>query len=329
MQTIEISNELVRDNILTQELILLDGIGRSGKAMMGQIMSSFKRVEMLRLDFLDFDYIHHLYRLKKITFDAAKAMLNIAADMMLYNLMIGRSVNYRFSDLSSIYKSHNPDRYIMRSTLAEGKEVIDRIKKEKPILQEEVHDGLKMAQFFFDVFEDRLKIVYMYRDPVYIIDSWIRRNFGERIGVDPIEFHLTYKWKGKVVPVLAFGWEDDYLSISPIDRIVGMVDYNFRTNLEGYKKLPLDLKERVLIIEFDKFIMDPMPIVKKAAEFLNTEVTSGTNDILIRERCPRSPALEDRRQKKRDILNKINSAKYKEVFLDLCEKFENNYWEIE
>ena len=88
--------ELVRNNTLVEEFILVDGLGRSGKGMIGHILASMDRVEKVRLD-LGYDTVHRLYRLGKLTHDAAVSMLSIEADMGLYNNYIGREVNFRFS----------------------------------------------------------------------------------------------------------------------------------------------------------------------------------------------------------------------------------------
>jgi len=319
--------KLIRNNKLATDIVLVDGIGRTGKAMFGQIISSFQRVEKLRLD-IEFDYLPHLYRLGKINFDAAQAMLQVSADTYLYNLMIGRSVNHRYGDATSIYKDANPDRYLLRSTLLDGANIGKAVRENKPILQELTHDAMEMADFFFDVFKNNIKMIYLYRDPVPTIIEWAKRDFGGRIGEDPTELQLCYKWKQNIVPILAHGWEDDYLKLEKMERIIGMINYNFHSNMAGYQKLSDQRKKRVQIVKFDDLIIDPWPILEQTAKLLKTNTTEKTKPILRRERCPRKIDSAERKQQIKYILNKTKNKKYQQVFQKLIDKFDNNFWKV-
>lgn len=319
--------QFVRHNKLATDIVLIDGIGRTGKAMFGQIISSFNRVEKLCID-IEFDYLPHLYRLGGVNFDAAKTLLQVSADTYLYNLMIGRNVNHRYQDATSIYKDANPNRYLNRSTLPEGHDVGKRVKNQKPILQELTHDAIKMTDFFFDIFKKKLKIIYMYRDPVPTIVEWAKRDFGERIDKDPTELQLCYRWKQSSVPVLAYQWEDDYLKLKKMERIIGMINYNFHSNLAAYQKVSDQRKKLIQIVKFDDLIIDPWPVVKKAAKFLKTDTTEMTEKILLRERCPRKKDPAERKQQINYILNETKNKKYQRVFQELINKYDKNHWKI-
>jgi len=297
--------KLVRRNNLVSEFVLVDGIGRDGKAMIGHVLATMSRVEKLSID-EPFDTIRHLYMLGKISHDAAIAVMRTEADTRLYNNMISRSVNFRFTDGSGVYQSLATIKYIRRLFLKEGQPVVDRIMKERPIFQSLTHGGLMMAELFFDTFDDRLKIIYMVRDPVGIIYEWDRRGFGNRIGKDPSEFQYTYEWGEDVVPLYAYGWEDEYLSSSSIDRIIGMVDWYFRANIAGYARLNEERKKQVMFVIFEEFVTDPMPYCKKIAEFLGTTTTSRTKKVLKRERCPRILDPKDREEKRGNIEKKAS-----------------------
>ena len=120
--------------------------------------------------------------------------------------------------------------------MEEGQPVVDRIAREKPIFQNLTHGGMIVGDLYFDAFGDRLKVIYMVRDPVGIIYEWDRRDFGSRIGKDPSELQLTYEWGDDVVPIYTRGWEDEYLKSNPTDRIIAMVDWYFKENMAGYER---------------------------------------------------------------------------------------------
>lgn len=312
--------KLVRPNTLLQEFVLADGIGSSGKVMLSHIMASFKRVEKTRLDML-FDTVPRLYMLGKISHDAAVAIMQTEADMQLYHTMMSRCVNFRFTDGTGVFQNPYPWRYVRRLFMKERGPVVERIRKERPIFQNVPHDALRNAEILFDAFEERLRIAYIARDPVEIIHDWHRRGFGTRIGTDPQEFQFSYEWKGVVVPLYAYGWEDEYLSSGPIDRNIGMVGYHFRGNTEAYHKLTPERKARVMFILFDELVTDPMPTCEKIASFIGTETTLWTKIALRRENCPRVVSAEDK-QRKRQFLEQGASEEYRKMLDELVQEYE-------
>ena len=52
--------------------------------------------------------------LDKLDDDAAKAMVRMMSDHKIYQNMMGRDVNFRYSDLSSVFQNPKPLRYIRR-----------------------------------------------------------------------------------------------------------------------------------------------------------------------------------------------------------------------
>jgi len=312
--------KLVRFNTLLQEFVLADGIGRSGKAMLSHIMATFKRVEKTRIDML-FDTVPRLYMLGKISHDAAVAIMQTEADMLLYNTMISRAVNFRFTDATGVFQNPYPWRYVRRLFMKDRGSAVDRIRRERPIFQNVPHDALRNAEIFFDAFEDRLRIVYIIRDPVDIIHEWHKRDFGTRIGTDPQEFQFSYEWKGDVVPLYAYGWEDEYLSSSPTERIIIMMRYHFKGNMESYLKLTPERKAKVMFVVFDELVSNPMPICGEIAGFIGTETTSQTKRTLKRENCPRIVSPEDK-QDKRKCLEQSASESFRRILDDLVQEYE-------
>lgn len=194
--------------------------------------------------------------------------------------------------------------------MKEGDEVVERIRKEKPIFNEIPHDALRNADILFDAFDNRLRIVYIARDPIEIIHDWYVRGFGTRIGTDPLEFRLSYEWKNDFVSVYAVNWEDEYLSLGPIERNIGMISYHLKGNIDSYHNLPPERKDRVMFVLFDELVSNPMPVCVKIAKFLGTEVTPQTKKTLKREKCPRIVSSEDKLKKKR-VLEEGASEKYR------------------
>jgi len=319
--------KLVRKNILLREFVIIDGIGSSGKNMLSHIIASFKRVEKMRLDIL-FDTIPRLYMLNKISHDAAVTIMQIEADMQFYHTMMSRSVNFRFKDGTGVFQNPFPLRYFRRLFSKERGPVIKQIKKINPIFQDMTHDGLRNANILFDAFEKiQFHIIYIARDPVEIIYDWYQRGFGTRIGTDPQEFQFSYEYKENIVPLYAYGWEKEYLSLEPMDRNIGMIEQHFENNIKSYNELPLERKAKILFVFFNELVTDPMPISKKIADFIGTTITSCTKKTCKRENCPRIGITENILHKKR-FIEQHSTKKYILILEELIQKyntFKHNY----
>lgn len=313
------SVQLVRSSSLVKEFVLVDGIGRSGKGMIGHVLASMDRVEKVRLDLI-YDTVHRLYILGKIPHDAATSMLSIEADMGLYNNYIGREVNFRFSDMTGVWANTRPGTYLKRLFSDEGEPAVERIHQERPIFQSLSHDALECGDLYFDAFEDRLKFVHIIRDPVDIIYEWIRRGFGDRIGTDGREFQFSHQWGEHVVPIYAVGWEDEYLAISPTDRVIRMISTAFDKIFEGYSAMSKTRQRRVKFIIFEEFVVNPNPYCEELAGFLETRLTPRTKRRLKKEKCPRVVPENQRLDRFKGI-----QADASDEYMDLLKEHEIRY----
>ncbi|NOI60405.1 hypothetical protein [Vibrio coralliilyticus] len=310
--------ELIRKNRLANEIIFADGIGSSGKGMLSHIIASFERVEKQRNDMI-FDTIPRMYDLGKISKDAAVVLMQTEADQQLYHTMMSRAVNFRPTDSTGVTKNPFPMRYFKRLFMREGDDVVKRIHNERPIFNQAPHDALKNSQLLFDTFGDKLKIVYIVRNPVELVHDWERRGFGNRIGVDPREFQFSYEYGDDIVPLYAQGWEDEYHSISSVDRNIMMVKHHYYNNLTAYQNLEEKYQKNVLIITFDELVSNPFAVSENIADFMCTKTTRWTKKIIAREGCPREAGNKITIQ-----LNEIKAASSKNYF-DELEVMLDNY----
>lgn len=314
--------KLARNNNLIKEFVLCDGVGSSGKGMLSHIISSFKRVEIQRNDYV-FDYIPKVFALGKITEDAAISIMKTEADSFLYNNMISRGINFRPTDSSSVFTNGGKLKYFKRLSQKEGESAIKRIKKEKPIFSNAPHEALGNCKLFFDAFGNKIKFIYILRNPIEIIFDWINRGFGKRIGQDPREFQLAFIYKNKPVPIFAKNFFKEYSKLNETDRNILMIDYLHRSNLKSYLKLRPKFKKNVKIILFDDLVTKSNKVVKILEKFLNTKRTVETSKILKQENCPRklNPDLEEMNN---FILSNSENNKSKETYLKLINYYNKN-----
>jgi hypothetical protein len=316
--------ELVRHNTFSNKIVIIDGQGRSGKNLISILLSTMEKVEKMRLD-SQFDYIPRYIQLGKMTKDAGLTALKTEADEKLFYSMIGRDVNFRLKDYSGVLKQGQIWKYFKRILFTTDDEAVKEIKKNEIIFQEMTHDGLHLANIFFEAFEKRLLFIHLFRDPVGNIFEQSKRDFGTRIGTDPREFQLVYNWNGNAIPLNALGFEEEYLSANPTERLVLMVDNLFRKNIEGYLNLSEQYKKSVLFLEFEDFVTNPYENMNLIEEFIGEKFGKSSNRIMKRENCPRVIQKNERKIRIQNIKNDL-SPKYKIIFDQLINDYDKKIW---
>ena len=54
---------------------------------------------------------------------------------------------------------------------------------------------------------------------------------------------VTFQYQGNVLPYFVYGWEEEYLSLGQVDRVVLLVAHIRRCHYEAYGKLSSDGKK--------------------------------------------------------------------------------------
>lgn len=285
------SEVLVRPNRFNNPIVFSDGIGSSGKRMLGHILASFEGIEKMSHHFV-FDYAADLHWLGKMSDDGARAYLQIEADRQIYQLMLSRDQNFRPGDTTSVLSDSNPWRYIARLFSKEGDPVVKRIGKHRPWLHEAPHDGLRKAGLYFSALGDRLRIVHIVRNPIDLVADLIRRGFDWRVGVDPREFQFTLLKNRIPIPIVLKDLDRDFSRMQPSDLAALTVQESMKHNLGGLRGLGKSDRDRVRVVFFDDFCKDPGKEVMGLSKFLGVSPTARTKRAVGREHLPRS--LPDR-----------------------------------
>src|SRR3972149_8160949 len=149
--------KFIRSPHLANNIVVIDGMSRSGKSLVTPLLSTFKRSELWLINYI-YEELCSIDHRKQITPDAAETMIRLYADLDLYNLMIARGCNFRRTDVSGAFVNLLEKKYKERLRLPDGDVALNRIKKEKPILYLMVHYIFNEADLLFRALEDRLKL---------------------------------------------------------------------------------------------------------------------------------------------------------------------------
>jgi hypothetical protein len=185
-----------------------------------------------------------------------------------------------------------------------------------------MHNALWHSKIYFQAFPS-LKMVHCQRHPVDIVHRWYEKGFGSSFYSKPRNGLLTIKWRKKVIPYYAFGWEGKYAALSEMDSVIHMI-YNIQLNHKNaYNSLSKKTQKQIMVIPFEKMVTKPKPFLKNMCSFLNTEETLYTPIVLEKENIPRK--IQNKSQK--DKLNEIKRLATKDAY-DLLMVMSNNYEKI-
>tara|TARA_B110000003_G_scaffold121614_1_gene124009 strand:- start:5029 stop:6057 length:1029 start_codon:yes stop_codon:yes gene_type:complete len=276
--------KLIRNNFLADKTIFIDGLWGCGKTMISSILSSFPKVELLTY-IPEIERILELYYLNKITDDAAETMIKVFTDFKIYNLMMSRDINFRPSDLSSVFKSNQILKYLKRSMLPGDEKIPEKIFLDKPILNVATHHMLSDSLPVFKALEKRVVFFEVVRHPLYMIKQ-IYLNYENLIG-DVRSFSLYVSKDNEIVPSYAHKWKDLYLKSNSMDRAIYYLDHFIKKTEKSKIKVLKPYKDQILTIPFEKFVLGPDNFLKNIEKFLGQTINSSVKKMLQKQKVPR------------------------------------------
>lgn len=298
-----------------KNLVLVTGTHTSGKSMVSPIIASLSNVEMLRKIYY-LDQISILYNFKKISTEIAKFLGHHILDLSFYEQLIGRNLNFRFEDETSIYQSKNPNLYKKRIFSKRGEEVLKYHEKKRTHMLLDAHDGIWFYKFWKNLKIQNLKIINIHRNPIDIVNSWINSDLGLAEKQILCQIPLIYR-NNRVKPFYLYKNFKKKSLKNKTEVIIDMVDECVRGEIKTYKRIKN--KKKILRINFDNFATNTDYNIDKICNFLNLKKSKYTKKIMNKENLPRILDSLERDKKLKKIKNKVGDKKYKKL-LDL-EKF--------
>lgn len=271
-----------RKNKLCKEVVFIDGMWGTGKAILAPVLGSFEKVEKQMINHT-FEYICALNNYDKISNIDARSLIQVTADVLLFDSMISRNANFRPDDISGIFNNPYTFRSFKRLFKSGDDTITEEIISEKSMLQIMSHNILPISSLLFQTFGLGIKLVGMVRHPIYMAEHWY--NYIERIGVDKREFTLAVGNEGKI-PWFANSISE-YLSLNKMDKVIYSMEALTKMQEESLKMYNNNIKDNIVLIPFESFVLDPMPWVRKITELLRTNTTDITIKVLKKQKCPR------------------------------------------
>lgn len=309
---------------LVRSPLLIEGSSRSGKFLLGNILDGFQRVDHYQAVSI-LDHVPFLERFKLISKEAAVSFVQMAIDESAYHAQIGRNLNLKQSDKSSLHNSFEKSVYLKRMKSAGNAEAIKNLKRANYYNPFIIHEGMPNIKIFFEAYPS-VKIISIIRHPADIIHSWYLRGWGKRETTDALSFQPCITMAGKSIPWYAYRHLEGYVQLNRMDRVIRVVSSLFDMSIETFQTLAPQQQRQILFVTYEDLVVNTHDVLKQIAVFLKTKPSSIMSKILARECCPNKGANKNRSQKIKDLRKRASKKTFKSLlcFIERYEKHKEN-----
>jgi len=322
MRPDDLKIELTPRKTIMENLVFIDGLMRTGKHLAANIAASFERCEMWQnLVLAESAPIYHT--LGKITTDAAIQMIQTEIDIHFYYSLIGRRVNFRRNDASSIWNSRDPEEYLRRVESPSEHAVLGNLSETNPISLVFTHEVICHPDVVFAAYPN-VKFILTQRNPVGLVDSWIRKKWGGRIGNDPVSTMPAVGSTDSPVPWFAYDWQDAFLEMENADRIIHSIKWLKKLEDESIENLPDRQKKQVLKIYLEDFSINPERQINDMCSFLATELSAASPGMFKKLGIPTTYFTADYDRKLKAIKKKTDPTSFK-LLMEMEEEYNSDF----
>jgi hypothetical protein len=315
---------LSKPELISNEVILIDGLTRAGKFLLGKLVSNLKGIEYFQSQNIieQLPFFNYLQLGDEQNFIS---LLRLSINTYSYERFIGRNLNER-NESSSVLNSTELSEYNLRKTLPDGEPAVRRSLEQKRIPSFLVHECLPHIEFIFKALP-QAKMINIQRHPLDISYSWFRRGWGDRWGNDNLVFTPTIQYKNKACPWFTKDWLDEWVALEnrPMDRVIKSIVTLFTMEQKAYEAFPD--KNKILRLNYEGLFENPQKEIQSLSDFLDTSPFANMNQILEREGCP-NPMLKNEREICISKLKKLASPEYYQMISTAALDYES-FWNLE
>jgi hypothetical protein len=305
---------------LFEDFIIVEGITRAGKFLAAVVVSGFEGVEPVQYS-PNLESLLVLHRLGKVDLPTAKVLLEMEFDIRAFDMAMGRYLNTRPDDMSSVFRSPDHRAVLARAQEQDRDALLARFKAEKRLPLHLYHEGLPHARALFGVFP-RARVVSSLRDPAALMNSWYNRGWGKLATAET----PTVMWPFFDGPRgrrtwWSMDWEHGWADVNDMDRCALSIATLFELGREELLALPPEQRARVHLLRFEDLVTAPHRQVERLGTFLGRRTLPGMAEVLSRERLPREvPA--DLRAKDLEKVFALLSPRFRPIVERACADYD-------
>jgi hypothetical protein len=302
-----------------ENVILLDGITRTGKFLLSKIVSEFEGVEFFQ-SIPVLEQIPYIFELGGVTRDAAVSLIKSSIDYASYNQFLGRGLNHRILDRSSIYNTSDSALYLKRQfENLDNKDILRLMRSDSKYFLFVTHNVLANINIFLDAYQD-LKVVYIVRNPVDLVYSWNKKGYGKVNSKDFLTMSPDIERKEGSVPWYYNNWDNEYMGLGEIDLVIKSIKTLLMLTAKKFMSLSSIERSKVHILRYEDLLINPLSELKKIEDFFGKPINCKIKSMLLKEGLPNKSML-DKQEEKSNFIYKLTSEKYTRILRNM----ENNY----
>ena len=253
-------------NNFNNDVIIVDGLWGSGKSLISPLLACLEDFEKPVIKPI-FDQLSVLLNQKKISNEAAGALFKSNIDQLIYEIQLGREVNFRLFDDTGLLMNPNAFYNLIKLFKKDIDYNSNSFKRKGIILL--THKILMGSNLLFTECDFKIKIIEVVRHPLYVYDHWL--NYLNRFEDKKI-LELSYYSKGQRAPWFAQDWLEEYYEYNIYDKTLYSIIYTYNILFENL--LSQKNSRNVLVISFESIIFDTNNVMDKISSFASRKFTS-------------------------------------------------------
>lgn len=307
---------------LYNDCLVIDGVTRTGKFMLARILGGFAGTEPVQYSFLH-ETLVYMLKLGRIDEATARVLFETDVSERTYEAMVGRRLNTRRSDGSSVYAMEQSTEILARAENEDEGYLQERFEKENRLPMLVTHELLSSLQSFRAMSADA-KIIHIVRDPITLMNSWQRRGWGTRFGIDPKAFTLAIQTDKGPVPWFVASWQKNYHDYSEMDRIAESIFCVFDWAKAEYLKLDEAARKKILVLSFENLIANPEPALRAIESFIQRDRLPGIGKVLECEKIPRDVSPDSEAEIHKQVREQVSTNMHDK--LDILASDFQSFW---
>jgi hypothetical protein len=320
MKNLSMSTSFVGQISIPPNLLAIDGITRSGKFWLAELISYFEGTDLvLHEPVLDFISIKAYY--DELDKTSATDLLRNIVSHKCFITLIGRNLNTRLEDSSSIY--HHPRRAVFLDRVHQmrdaGFEKLKKVNFDEVTFPMVTHDWLSVWGIQANAFP-AMKLIRVERNPIDLAYAW----YETGIGLKEMAFSHRFTKDGKSVPWFANGFYQSFKTQSEVDRIINSIAHLFDTALPVMNGLRNSPSENILITTYERLGEDIRTEVERISSYIGLRpIPEMVGFLATQEKKGRSKKIinEARVTKLKSLKETASSGSFQKL-LDLSERYE-------
>jgi hypothetical protein len=216
--------------LLLRDTLLIDGITRGGKSLVGLLMRAFDNAEKVEICYPVEHVISGVY-LNQVNKKFAIEIINSILNERIYDLQISRNVNFRELETTSSRWPEFKSIYEERLQENDGDVALNKIMNTRKISPFITHELFMELRLLLDI--PQLHVLEVMRNPIEIFWSWNKKNWARRFGEDPRSWRImTNDDNKKRVPWFVAEYPEYWYDNNEFDRIALAIAYLTKKQIE-------------------------------------------------------------------------------------------------